>query len=425
LLIVGAIYAAAMIAVAAYRARAPYTKGVGTSDYVPFYVTARHFIETGQITSDAGVRNYLPFFTVLMAPLAVLPCWLGAGIMTAMSIPALLLSVAMIGRALVPAHRPSPITTTVVPVLMILPFVHACLVLGQLSILIGLLCLLTWWLVGMERPWAAGVPLAVAVLVKPFLVTLVVFLALKRQWRAVLATLGWAGLLGGAMTLAAMGPESWLDAHRNYYQQVLRRQTPLAQFEVAELRAARYSNQSLSMVIRRLLSDVQAGTRRKPFQVNLASLPPRAMQAVYVAVMLAISVVTIAVGRHPAARTEPQRAHFEFAMFLVWGLFGSPIVWTHYYPLLLYPVVLLTVQRIRDGQAGRPNRLGRVAWWFWIAAAASLVTEAVTLPYLRAVGVHLWATMLVWAAMAVCAHRVPTTHGDPSAPRPSGNGPHD
>jgi hypothetical protein len=379
---------------------------VGTSDYVPFYVTARHFIETGEITSSAGVRNYLPFFTLLMVPLAGVPCWLGAALMAAMSIAGLVLSVTMMLRALVPDHPAPLVVRATVPVLMVLPFLHACLVLGQVSILIGLLCLLTWWLVALQRPWPAGLPLAIALLVKPFLVTLLIFLVLKRQWRAVVSTIGWTAVFGVGLTLATMRPATWLEAHRDYYQRVLCRQTPLALIGAEKPRYARFSNQSLAMVLRRLTTETQAGHSRKPFQVNLVQWSPRTTQAIYLVILAAIAVVTVGVGRFSLRRIEPERAHFEFAMFLLWGLCASPIVWTHYYPLVLYPLVLLTVTLVRDGDVGRSNRLGQVAWWIWIAAAASLVTEAVGLPVLRAIGVHVWAMIVVWAAMATCAHRV-------------------
>ena len=409
-LIVGAVYAVVMIGVAAYRARAPYEKGVGTSDYVTFFITSRHFLRTGEITPEAGVRNYLPFFTLLMAPLAVFPCWMGAALMATMSAAAVVLSLAMMLRALTPRHRGPPLVTAGLPVLVAIPFIHACLVLGQVSILIGLLCLLTWWLVAVGRRWPAGLPLAIAILVKPFLITLLVFLALKRQWRTVASTVGCTAVLGAGLTFAAMRPQAWIDAHRDYYHRVLARQTPLAMIASDKPRYQRYNNESLAIVLRRVLTDTQAGHSRKPFTVNLADLPVRVPQIVYIGLMVAIAALTIFVGRHPPDRIEPERAHFEFAMFLLWGLFGSPIVWTHYFPIVLYPLVLLTVQRVRDRQDGYSDRLLLVAWVFWIVAAVSLVTEGAMLPYLRAVGIHLWAAIFVWAAMVRCAVRIAPIH---------------
>jgi hypothetical protein len=406
LLILGAVYAAVAIGVAAHRAATPYDKKAGTSDYASFYRTARHFLQTGRITPDEGVRNYSPFFTVLMVPPAMLPCWLGAGLMAGISAGALVLSVAMMLRGLAPRCESPPILTVGVPVLMALPFINDCLVLGQVSILVGMLCLLSWWLVGSDRPWSAGLPLAVAVLIKPFLFTLVVFLAIKRQWKAVLATLSWGLLLGGGMTFAVMKPPLWVEAHRDYYQRVICGSTPIAQIAADKPTYARFSNQSLAMVVRRLLTDTPADDPPRVFRVNLTRISPRAARMVYLAVVLALTVVTVGVGRHPLDRIEPERAHLEFAMFLLWGLFGSPIVWTHYLPLALYPLVLLTIRLLCDANTGRPSRLCLAAWAFWIVADLSLLSEPVALPYLRAVGVHMWATVLLWLAMAASAARI-------------------
>ena len=406
LLSLGVLYAAGMIAVAAYRARTPHVKGRGTSDYVTFYLTARHFLQTGQITSDAGVKNYLPFFPILMVPVAMLPCWLGAVLMAALSVGALVLSVAMMLRGLIPWHDSPPFLKVAVPILMTLPFLHACLVLGQVSILVTMLCLLAWWSLATGRPWAAGFPLALAVLIKPFLLSLVLFLGLKRQGRAVSGTLVWGVLLGAGLTFAVMKPQAWLDAHRDYYQRVLKGNTPLALIAKDKPQFARFSNQSLAMVLRRLLTPIPAGDSHKTFQVNLTRSTPRVVQVVYLIAAAALAAVTLVIGRHPLERIQPERAHFEFALFLLWGLLASPIVWTHYLPMAMYPLVLLTVQLMRDGDAGRRNRIGLAAWAFWIAATVSLVTELAAPPYLRAVGIHLWATVLLWGAMAGCAVRI-------------------
>jgi len=406
-LVAGAIYAIGTVAGAAYRARAPHIKGQGTSDFIAFHLTARYFLDTGRVTYDLGVKNYLPFFTILMVPLSVAPCWLGAGIITAMSIAGLVLSVSMVFHTLAPPHPAPPVIKIAVPVLMTLPFVHACLVLGQVSVLMGTLCLMTWWLFVQRRPWAAGLPLAIAILVKPFFATLILFFLLKRQWRTPLSTLAWTIILGGGLTFAAMGPKAWADAHRNYCQRVIRANTPLALIGADKPAYARFSNQSLCMTLRRLLTDTPAGDSRKPFKVNWAHWSQRVTQMVYVVFIVCLALITVFVGRLPLRRINAERACFEFGMFLLWGLISSPIIWTHYLPLTLYPLILLTLQLMMDADDRRQNVLGLFAWTFWIVAALSLVTEAFTLPYLRAVGVHLWATILLWAAMAVSASRIP------------------
>lgn len=93
-------------------------------------------------------------------------------------------------------------------------------------------------------------------------------------------------------------------------------------------------------------------------------------------------------------------------MFLLWGLLSSSIVWTFYFGLLPYPLALLWNERRMRGATGHGPGLSGVAWWFWIAAVSSLVTEVLWVPFLRGIGIHMWAALFVWAAMAVSAFRV-------------------
>jgi hypothetical protein len=289
--------------------------------------------------------------------------------------------------------------------LFALPFIHDCIVLGQMPVVVGALCIIGWWLVVRQREWPAGLAFAVAILVKPFLATLVIFLVIKRRWRAVLSTAAFGAVLGVGLPLLIMGPDDCGRAHYEYYERVLRAQTPMAVLAAESPRYKRFNNQSLAIVVKRLLTETRAGRSRKPFYVNVARLPTRAVQAVYLLLSLGIAAGTLWVGRHPWHRIGAPRANLEFAAFLLWGLFGSPIVWTFYFPLLMYPLLLLAAQRADRGEGAGPPRTVHVAWYFWIGATLSLLTEAVMLPYLRGVGIHLWASILIWAAMIVSAHR--------------------
>ncbi len=418
LLNVGVLYAVSLTAFTVYRHRPPMPKGLGTSDFAKFMLTARHFLETGQISWDLGVVNYLPFFTLFMVPLAVLPSWLGAASMLWLSVTSLVGSLALMLRGLVPPHPSPPLLQVGVPALMVIPFIHACLVIGQVPLLIGALCLLSWWLVRHQHPWLGGLPLAFALLLKPFLISLVIFLALKRQWRTVLATLVAAIALGGGLTLAVMGPRSWWNAHQEYRERVLLNHTALTLIGKPALPYARFTNQAMPIVLRRLLTDTNAGGSDIPFRVNATTCTFTTVRRIYIAIMFAVAAVTLFVGRHSLERIGWDRAHFEFALFLLWGLLASPIAWTFYFTLPLYPLVLLTVQLMRDGDARRPNLLGFSIWLFWIVAAVSLVTEVFMPPYLRAIGIHLWATLLLWVAMGTCAIRATSGGAADACPRP-------
>jgi len=50
---------------------------------------------------------------------------------------------------------------------------------------------------------------------------------------------------------------------------------------------------------------------------------------------------------------------------------------------------------VEDGDAGRPNRVGLLVWIAWIVSIPLLAS-----PWCRAIGVHMWAVVLLAAVMA-------------------------
>jgi len=406
LAVLAALYAVSMVLVAAYRAHDPYLKDGGNSDYAKFHVTARALVETGRISPDAGVRNYLPAFVVLSAPIAwIRPCWLGAGLFAVLNICAVALTWHLAMSRLVPGAEEWPLRRKLLPLLLVLPFAHDCILMGQMPLLVGLLAVASWRFDRDGRERLAGLMLALAIIIKPFLATVGVFYALKGRWRTVWSCALWGALLGVGLTMLALGRDEWGRAHYDYYKRVLVRETPMTVLKTNNPRYKRFNNQSVAMSLCRLLSETEAGTARRRFTVNVASLPPGAVQAVYSVFMACIAALTLWTGRKPAGRLPPERLNLEFCAFLLWGIFGSPIVWTFYFGLLLYPVTLLTGIRYAN-RGGAGPRFPVFAWWFWIAAAASLATEAFMPAYLRAAGIHMWAAALVWLSMVVCAGRV-------------------
>ncbi len=415
-LIVGLLYVLTLGGVAIHRHREPLIKGTATSDYAKFHLTARHFLETGRMTPDLGVYNYLPFFTIMMVPFAALPTQVGAVLLLCISVTCVLLTVWIVLRGLIQPSDHWLWAKAVAPLLMAIPFIHACLVIGQVPILMGFLCVLGWWLAIRHRYWAAGLPLSMAFLVKPFLLTLLIFFVLKRQWRLVAASLVWSVILGAGLTYAVMERSAWVDAHRDYYRQVARGRNSLALLGTpGPSRFERIANQSLTMVMRRLMTKSGEIGLGKPLRMPVGPFAPRTLQICFVVLIASISLMTLFVGRHPLRSISPERANLEFALFLLWGLFPSPIVWTFYFPMALPALVLLTAVLIdaRGSEVRYP--LGTFAWYFWVAGALAFITEIFVAAYLRAFGIHLWATLLLWAAMVELAVRQGTTAGTSSA----------
>lgn len=408
-----AVYGVILVAVAGWRARDPYRGG---SDFCAFYLTAKTLADCGRIEPDYRVFYYLPFFVVLTEPAALLPCWLSCSVFTAASLVLFASAMWLTYRGLLPDVAGGPALHVGVPALMVVPFVTACAVQGQVTLLIVFLLQLAWWLFAARgrRGWA-GLPLAVAILIKPFLATVLVLFVWKRAWRTALSTLACMGLLGGGLTLVRLGPAEWARSHEAYWRRVVAGYSPLVAAAKPADPEARFRNQSLPVVLKRLLTRTDAGGDSGALFVNVADWPVRRVTIVYAAVVAAWFAALGWVARRPFRSTPIERWHCEFAVSIVSGLVVSPIIWTHYFPLMAYPLMLLTGRLVGDAAARRRSLAGGIVWWAWVAAAGSLATELVAPAWLRAAGVHLWASLLVGTALAGRAVRttVPASDAPP------------
>ena len=166
LMLLAMVFCAILIADAAYRAR---DHRAGTSDFDDFHRTVTaDLLAHRTVTPDHGVRNYLPFFVVLMVPFGLLPMWLGCAVFVTLSLALFGLAVAMIDRRLVPAPMGPWWLRLAVSVAMATPFVVSAAVLGQVSLLVTFLVVLSWYLVETRREFWAGWALSLAVLTKVF-----------------------------------------------------------------------------------------------------------------------------------------------------------------------------------------------------------------------------------------------------------------
>ncbi len=391
LLILAMIYAAGMIIYPSVRLHK------GSSDFLAFHRTARHLIDTGRITTDYGVRNYLPFFVILMTPFALLPAWLACALFNLLSIALLALCLVMINTWLLPRHPGSVLLRIGVPTLMVLPLITAALVLGQVILLVLFLMILGWTLFEQKRELPAGICFSLAVLIKAFPLIVLLFFLLKRRWSLLAGSVLGLLVFGVGTSLAVLGPQRTWSLHKDYFDRVVVGNSALTAIAAPNHRTLRYNNQSFPVVLRRLLRHTNAArdTSQQAIYVNIADLPPAIPQAIYLALAAAGLIGAAWIARKPIQQLPLQRLRFEFALFMLLALILSPLLWVRYLSLAIYPLCLLTVKLTDDRHAARPNRFGFATWIIWIVALPLLAC-----PWCRAAGVHLWATLLLALAIA-------------------------
>ncbi|TWT43964.1 alpha-(1-2)-phosphatidylinositol mannoside mannosyltransferase [Phycisphaerae bacterium RAS1] len=395
LLIGAAVYAVGLAGYAALRAES-------STDFRDFWQTARHFRETGQITDELGVHNYLPFFVIFMMPWSFLPLQAAITLFTLASLGLFVATILLSETLLSGGLPPRPRAATWLAVVLAFPYVHSCGVLGAMGLLLLFLTVSTWFLVERRQEWAAGVPLGLAIIIKLLPGVLLIFFLLRQRWRVAATAVATAVVLGGGLPAASLGFERAAQAHREFYERAVVGHSAKTTITAEKPRKAKYSNNALPIVLRRLLSPTDGDPKegRSPLLVNIADLPLDAIWWVFVAVsgamLLAGGAATVRDGLRspPGGAVELERERLQFGLWCAAMLLFSPLVWTHYLPLLYWPLAVLAdrLERVRRARR-RFCRIALAALVGWGCCAILLAWPAA-----RAAGAQLLGVFLVWAA---------------------------
>lgn len=397
-----------------------------SSDFRDFWRTAVAFRETGVIRDDLGVHNYLPFFTIFMAPWSLLPLPVATGLFTLLSLGLFAATVVTTDALLRGGPASSPGAATWVTVLLILPYVASSAVLGQVNLLVGFLVVAAWLLVERGRAWIAGLPLALAMLIKLMPAALLPFLVLTRRWRTAVSAVVATVVLGAGWPLMSLGWGETKRQHEAYVRRAVVDHSAGATLSSDKPRKARFTNQSLPIVLRRLLSDVNAdpddsGSR---LFVNIANVPRPVIFGVYVVALAGVVGVSAVASRRGGTRRAQERREAAgptmsalphddhrpdceagrngLALWLCVMLVASPLVWTHYLVLAYWPLATLAYRAERcHRRRARPDRAALLALAGWAVAALLLAWPAA-----RACGAQLAGVLILWFVLARSAFRL-------------------
>lgn len=138
--------------------------------------------------------KYLPAFAIFAAPLAMVPLPAAKGAWFAVSAVLMLILLGLSLRAMPEVHRP-PAVLVIITFLAMAKFYAHELVLGQVNLLFAVLVVLAIVWMRSGRDAAAGLLLALAVVVKPYAMIFAPWLATRRNRTALVA------MLGGLMVL--------------------------------------------------------------------------------------------------------------------------------------------------------------------------------------------------------------------------------
>jgi hypothetical protein len=387
-----------------------------TLDFRDYWFTARTLQRTGQVTTDYGVHNYVPFFTILMLPLSFLPLVVAAPLFVIGSLgllfAALLLADFMLNQEISPQPRPALLVTLG----LLLPYLTSAAVLGAVDLLLVGLILLTWILFEQRQEWAAGVLLGLAALIKVVPLVLLGVFVLQRRWRVVGGSA--ATLVFGLVLIpcVVLGWEQTRDEYTRYYEEAVQEHSARATLTADEPRKAKYSNNALPIVLRRLLTptdgDPQEEEDHPGLFVNIANLNPTLVFWLYVVLVGGGIAITAGLSWPRPDRWPPvfaheiQRLRLQFGLWCLLALWLTPLLWTRYLLLAAWPLLVVAHWTERaERRSERAYRGGQVALVGWLVCAALLVSPAA-----RAAGAQLAAVVVLGMAVAwLLARRRPAS----------------
>lgn len=287
-------------------------------------------------------------------------------------------------------------------VLAILPAWIGSLLLGQNMLPLMALTWGVFQLARCQKPWPAGCLLALAATLKVFPVVFLLPFLLTRNYRVILAFAGTGLFLVGGVGSLYFGPQTNLDFHRKWLKFAVQgpeNRAPDPRDPNTLRGSLRYHNQSIEAVSARLLTDVPIHNRPGAPRVNVLNVSAaiwRPIRSAATAVCLLLGLFTLyrstqsrnlpgttAVTNEPDHRGETSVETYSIVSLL--QLFISPIVWSHYYLWLFWPLLLLLVETRR----GRPGGLAIFAAWL-------IGIPLMAVPELRAIGLHLWLTLAIF-----------------------------
>ena len=390
---------AGLCVVAAIRAES-------TTDFRDFWETARHFRLTGEMRSDLGVHNYLPFFTLFMVPWSLLPLRLAIVLFTALSMALFGAAVYMLDTLLAGRRSRGARPATLLAAALMLPYVVSCAVLGAMGLLLAFLIVWGGWLAERRKDAWAGTALGLAAILKLLPAALLVYFFVQLRWRIVLSGVLVVLAVGLVAPTAILGLRESAYQHRAFRERALDEHSPRTTLMAEKPRKAKYSNNAAPIVLRRILTPVDGDPSPDGpgLYVNVADLARPLVWNTYMTVTLVLVGVSLLAALQLRRHRRRLAREHERAAFGAWcclALLAAPLMWTHYLPLAYWPLASACGHAFGN-TAARGRWLSRAALVVWALCALALAWPAA-----RAAGAQLFAVFALWAACASAAHGRP------------------
>jgi len=353
---------------------------------------------------------YAPSFYVLFAPLGALPLWAAALVMYLINIGCawgiLRLTIGLLNLP------PPDYAQLWIPVVGVAPFFLGTLTLGQNTLILMCLVLGAYTFARQGREFRSGCLIGLATAIKVYPILFLVPFALRLRMKVCAGFLATIVLVAGVLGTLFFGYETNVGWYKSWGRFVTRADQDRPEdpaFPRSMRCTARYNNQAVHAVLARVMMDVPAKWYGERFQVNLLKCDAatwrqaRTGATVFFAGLGIAALCGLRWNRRPKL---PRLLHMtetgvgisrdarELGMVCSWFFLTSPMVWTHYLLWAFFPLACVVRQR-----PNRP-RMAMFVLGAWFAAECLIGSK-----FSRAIGVNLWAGLLLFGWFAV-----PTLH---------------
>jgi hypothetical protein len=291
--------------------------------YEPRDVSLQRYLGDGPAPHGVpgGETNPHPPSSILLSlPLGLMPYADAFLVWNAISHAALIASLMLIFRGLAIPWTATNVVRTYTLSLLCGPL-NAQIYQGQLNLVLLALIVGAWAADREDRPAAAGILLGAATAIKLFPGVVFVFFVFQRRWRSVASGIAAVAVLT-LVTAATLGAASY----RDYFA--------TSAHTIAEWRSA-WGNLSVYGFWSKLFDPA---SRLAAGMVTPLSRSPRLAAG---GALVCDGLLISAVSRFAATARSRSEQDVAFSLTVVVALLVSPVLWSHYFVLLLLPVLVL------------------------------------------------------------------------------------
>ncbi len=302
------------------------------------------------------IGKYPPFFAAVFAPLVPLPTLAGAAIWYWLNV-GLSVWICVIGARAVARLSGTPedeISSLgagpwAIPLVLASGLLMSNIQTSQVNIAILALIVLALSQYSKRRDTTSGLLLGVATAIKLTPGLFVAYFAWKRQWKLFAWSVVGVAICWGVLVPLMLGPSRYVEVMGSWLERLLPFVTDGTIAEGKNLGGFRHTNQSMSAVFYRFLTETPVGGGRENWYLNVVSLSHEVASAVLkVLDLIVLASLAWFTGAAACGRRDP-RIPFEIAMVGIATLLLSPISWiNHYVILTLAYLAVIRFIRVRN-----------------------------------------------------------------------------